>query len=1444
MKFTDRVKNAVSAFTVPTKKQANSVPGDAAHFLRYGNGSKPMMQDWSQVEMTDQDMYTGYSYAAIKKRANRTAVLGKRYLKTEASESVMNAAQKAGKEVEHPYIALIRNSKEFTEKKFWHDISTYLDLEGVYYLMAVRAVAQKQDGTPKVGVVQKFVMMNPYNVKKVVRESDGTLGGYIEYVPGLGTREIPKEMVIEVRQLNPFDNDLPYSMTDAAKESQFTLKQASDYTRHSIKNNINAPGAITTELELDDHVFDNFVSRIRNHEKGEPLYGNGAGSVNWTSMQIDMDKSALDKINEINRSVLFSVSGVSKTTMGIEESGTGREVSKTQKDDFTENAIMPQIEDIIDALNMDYRKFYPEWEKERFEIILDNPLESDREAELKDIEIRQSELDLRDALVTKGYEYDLASKYAHGDLTLEELGEPTLVPEITDAEAEAIVSREMGLDDDVPEDETPTEPDADTKLKGNKNRVVANNAMTLDDFSLYPRRRVTLDQNEKKIAEARKRITKQLKEEKSKPKEAPKEETPTETPKAEQKNHVEDEHDMSRTVAAVNKDFYDDLPGMVCVVLDDIEADYKNEPWFNEAWEQYREHVMTSDIDDMKMPGFVFGKYIKDRNAVSRKLVKNEVAEKTNNQIASRDFPDLYEGIDIDMNDLGCIMLNTEKIPVAQYVKNFEKDLFTETNYDQDALPSETVPHVTLLFGLLENGNVWKDKVDMLLKDWKAESVTIEEVSYFDLGDSYAVIGLVEKTPELVDGHERLTLLPHINTFSEYHPHITLAYIKKEADVDRWVKILGKKYNGQKVVAKGINYGDTPEERAKSKDDDDDSSDNGISVEAKQAILTPVEGPKTVHNHNHEHEVNETLELAKNALNSSLQNQVVLQESSLQQAVARLEQQVVNAALAYVQETPVDEVVEVVPPEQEAGFVAELTAIFIAYYTILFPIYAAQLFAARLGQYSMQGIFAMTDDVENYIRMAALNAAQSHLNTILKDLNKAYDQGYEQSLRDSLIAVVEEQAQAGNSDITEKLPENPNREDVAKAVDKGKFDADPAYELARELATTGIGYQAIAKNLQQTYQNMTKTRAVTIARHESNRVFTMSQYQADLQFLTESGLKDRAYKRLRNRAGSPCPVCNLLVEKTNKNPIPFEKNFADLGDELTARYEKTTGQMAVQKVSINYEAIQSGNVHVNCRCEYELVIKRDDGTFYNAVDFRVHNDVDSEINPYRDSQAVKELEELVENKTSEGYNPFRDKKGRFASGPTRFANLAPNNFLNATREEFGDQGTWDEYQQDAINEYVDGSGHDTINRYLREPNNDIFDKERLEDYVKGLDESMKNSLKHDTLLYRGFGTTQNIEPGMTINYKGFNSTSFNPGVALKFAVNGAQTGVKRPVVLRIKAKKGQKGLAPVLSDLDDSVHTSLRSNEYEYILPRNLSFKVTKVEDAGDYEIAEVEINE
>lgn len=1042
MNLQQRVKIAAQALTGKTENSLGT--SEANKFLRYGSGQKPLTQNWSEVKMSDEDMYTGYSYAAIVKRANRTSVLGRRFILTEASAKTVDEYQKREEDLIHPYLKVVNRSKDFTKKQFWYEISTYLDLEGVYYLGTVRNSRTKTNGEVTVGAVQKFVLINPYEMRKVIKESTGEVGGYVESHNGFYREWAPQE-IIEIRMLNPFDKTKAYAMTDAAKESQFTLKQAGDYTRQTINGNISSPGVVSTEVLLDDQKFENFKARVTGKQKGEPIFANGAGAIRWQDMQIDLDKAALDKINDIQSKILFAVSGTGKTVLGIEESGTTRDTSQTQDENFTVDAIIPRVEDICDALNLDYRRYYDEWEENEFEIVVDSPVESDRESEIKDIEIRDSAYELAKKLIADGYEREAAFKYANGEISWEELGEPKEV------ETEEV-----------------------------------------------------------------------------------------ETPKDAPKNDDTDEDGIT-----------------------DKDED-------------------TDEPKDGASPGGSGG----------GKLEENSLRGKVLNQIASRDYPELYDDIDIDTDDLGCIMLNLEPMKVLEHVKGLEDEVFENPKFDQGAIPAETVPHVTLLYGLLENGNKWKDKVDLLLKDWKLESVKIDHVGFFETPDSYAIVAHLEKTDELVDGHERLTLLPHVNTFSEYLPHMTLAYVKLEANPEPWVKALGKVYNGKTVKASGINYGDH--------EDKDDKTDNHVEDEhdmsktSKKKIVLDKDSSDMVADDALGHALSSVgqehnslsasgLIVAYNALDGDTRDIIQQQEVRLRNGFATVERQIVEIAAQAVENNK-----DIIPKEDRKKFEQEVAVMLNTFYINLYPIFGRQLMAKRATEYGELATYEMTTEAQAYIEEMAAKAAESHVATVIKDLVAAMAIATAVVITAQLATLVLAAIAAGKASVVKKFPPNPTREQVIRVIEAGDMDNTALYREAQKYAEQGEGQAEIVRAIRNKYPEISKNRATTIARTESARVFNQSQFEADKQFLNSSGLMNRAYKQLRSRTGTPCVHCKALI---NKPAIPFMKNFADLGTTISATETKEDGTVKVKSLPINWEPVSAGNVHPNCNCEYVLIIK-------------------------------------------------------------------------------------------------------------------------------------------------------------------------------------------------------------------------------------------------------------
>lgn len=397
-KFRHRIGNLILGKT----NNAMTLPNQ---FLKYGLRGEPMLPDWSNVVMSDYDHFSGYGYASIVYRANKVAETARENIRTQASSD----------KFVHPYLDIIDRS-QFSNTKFWKDISIFLDLEGVYYLMAVRG----HNGS-KYGDIQYFKLLSPYNIQRLLSPNKLDVVGYRENRKGQ-TRDIPKELIIEMRELNPFSEDEPFSMTDAAKDDKFVMKTSSDYTRHALKHNINAPGILATDIELDDQQFENFMNRVRTRTKGEPIFGNGSGAVKWEDMQSSLKDAALKDINEITREEYFAVAGTSKTILGIEQSGVTRETGKVQKELNMENQILPRIQTILDALNQDYINNYPEeYKTNKAMMIVHNPMAIDYDAELKETEVKTQQFDLYQNLVNRGVDTDTAAKYVKGEVELEML---------------------------------------------------------------------------------------------------------------------------------------------------------------------------------------------------------------------------------------------------------------------------------------------------------------------------------------------------------------------------------------------------------------------------------------------------------------------------------------------------------------------------------------------------------------------------------------------------------------------------------------------------------------------------------------------------------------------------------------------------------------------------------------------------------------------------------------------------------------------------------------------------------------------------------------------------------------------------------------------------------------------------------------------------------------
>jgi 2'-5' RNA ligase len=192
-------------------------------------------------------------------------------------------------------------------------------------------------------------------------------------------------------------------------------------------------------------------------------------------------------------------------------------------------------------------------------------------------------------------------------------------------------------------------------------------------------------------------------------------------------------------------------------------------------------------------------------------------------ELNSNQFPEVYNALGVKISDLGFVGLELEPLDIVKHVEGGEDDLYYSTHPDRFWIKGpvgEVSAHMTVMFGLMEKAYDWAPFVDQVLDGWKPESIEIDHVGYFPSnieGEDYScIVGHVKVTPEILEGHQRLQLLPHIETFPlAYRPHVTLAYVKNgPSNVDwaittreKWVRSLQGHFSGVALPVQGLTYG-------------------------------------------------------------------------------------------------------------------------------------------------------------------------------------------------------------------------------------------------------------------------------------------------------------------------------------------------------------------------------------------------------------------------------------------------------------------------------------------------------------------------------------------------------------------------------------------------------------------------------------------------------------
>jgi hypothetical protein len=298
-----------------------------------------------------------------------------------------------------------------------------------------------------------------------------------------------------------------------------------------------------------------------------------------------------------------------------------------------------------------------------------------------------------------------------------------------------------------------------------------------------------------------------------------------------------------------------------------------------------------------------------------------------------------------------------------------------------------------------------------------------------------------------------------------------------------------------------------------------------------------------------------------NQLAASDVSQLSSQEASLQNTISQVEEQLALAVINKLDKNVYDETSEVIAERDRKEQERQLTTTLLVFYSLVVPLQAKQVMQRRSQQYGKPGTFAVV--------------AEGDISRIADAVAKKYPDVTAEQLK----ASVREAAKGGKSDS-----------EIAQALRAKYKGADFEDLLAgvREAVLKGAEHDQLLKAIRQEYAHISQTRAKVIAKTETNRAFSMSQFQADRQFLDQNGWTAQAYRKWVCRGPAPCVFC---LAKQAEPAVPFGEPFVRIGDTVMAQSTGDDGTVKVHAYPITYEDVYAGDIHPNGHCGYELEIR-------------------------------------------------------------------------------------------------------------------------------------------------------------------------------------------------------------------------------------------------------------
>ena len=138
-------------------------------------------------------------------------------------------------------------------------------------------------------------------------------------------------------------------------------------------------------------------------------------------------------------------------------------------------------------------------------------------------------------------------------------------------------------------------------------------------------------------------------------------------------------------------------------------------------------------------------------------------------------------------NEYGCVMvyLDVDKDKWESLLDKIDKEDLYEPE-DDPSYGKESKPHVTALYGL--HADISDKDIEKEILNVKKPKIKVGGISAFK-NDKFDVLKFDIESKDMHKINKNFREFPHTNSYPDYHPHMTIAYLKPDKS-DKYIKKL------------------------------------------------------------------------------------------------------------------------------------------------------------------------------------------------------------------------------------------------------------------------------------------------------------------------------------------------------------------------------------------------------------------------------------------------------------------------------------------------------------------------------------------------------------------------------------------------------------------------------------------------------------------------------